>query len=552
MACRDWPASKISRTYRADAVIVLLSVPVFRRPGVGSGFASLAEATQEGERYYSLRFAGASRPERAAGLDRVGALREVVREQGATLREAAYFGVLTSSPEETLEEGRRSLAKNANKWNEYTAIDGQSQCGFTRSAVTHFRLPADGAPNLRVIAEARANFQTNRPPWRENQWPLALVRLYPQSNAANAQLGYNYTNTPVRRLNEGEFDIRLDHNFSSKDLAFARFSYDQAVSFVPGGSPGFAEQGAFASTQNITNHGRNVAVSEQHIFSPRTINQFNAGFNRIFNHILSFGTGTCEAAKLGIQGADLGGACDSITGYPSSLNQSSKDCVGCGLSSTQLTGYWSVGDRGFSPFQGGTNVWSASDALEMIRGKHEIHVGIGVRANQMNVLTNGFGDGYFLVFGSFTNDAVADLLLGQVGGSIHDQTFLGRNHRTPVENVPTCSAALHARATRPEDTLWKEIDSLYQALEALQPSPVVTLNRAVAVWKLHGAEAALAMIDPYNASWRRTSARAAWRAAERTQELFDEARDALDRYSLSPIRLPKQLMRRELDRLAIV
>lgn len=162
---------KISLTYRADAVVVLLSVPVFRRPGVGSGFASLAEATHESERYYSLRFAGASRPERAAGLDRVGTLREVVREQGATLREAAYFGVLTSSPEETLEEGRRSLAKNANKWNQYTAIEGKSQCGLTRSAVTHFQLPAAGAPNLRVIAEARANFQTNRPPWRENQWP---------------------------------------------------------------------------------------------------------------------------------------------------------------------------------------------------------------------------------------------------------------------------------------------------------------------------------------------------------------------------------------------
>jgi RNA polymerase sigma-70 factor (ECF subfamily) len=47
-------------------------------------------------------------------------------------------------------------------------------------------------------------------------------------------------------------------------------------------------------------------------------------------------------------------------------------------------------------------------------------------------------------------------------------------------------AALHARAIRAEDTLWKEIDSLYQVLEALQPSPVVTLNRAVAVWKLQG------------------------------------------------------------------
>jgi hypothetical protein len=254
---------------------------------------------------------------------------------------------------------------------------------------------------------------------------LALLRLYPQSNASNAALGYNYTNVPVRSLNEGEFDIRLDHNFSSKDSVFARFSYDQAVSFVPGGSPGFAEQGAFASTQDITNHGRNAAISETHLFSDRTINQFNAGFNRIFNHILSFGTGTCEAAKIGIQGADLGKACDSITGYPASLNQSTKDCVGCGLSSTQLTGYWSVGDRGFSPFQGGTNVYSVSDTLDMIRGKHNVRVGLGIRANQMNVLTNGFGDGFLLIFGSYTHDATADVLLGQMGGAIHDQTFLG-------------------------------------------------------------------------------------------------------------------------------
>ena len=59
-------------------------------------------------------------------------------------------------------------------------------------------------------------------------------------------------------------------------------------------------------------------------------------------------------------------------------------------------------------------------------------------------------------------------------------------------------AALHASAARPEDTSWKQIDSLYQALETLQPSPVVTLNRAVAVWKLRGPEAALEMIDPLN------------------------------------------------------
>ena len=57
-------------------------------------------------------------------------------------------------------------------------------------------------------------------------------------------------------------------------------------------------------------------------------------------------------------------------------------------------------------------------------------------------------------------------------------------------------AALHARAARPEDTDWAQIDLLYGALEIMQPSPVVTLNRAVAVSKVRGAEAGLQMIEP--------------------------------------------------------
>jgi hypothetical protein len=200
------------------------------------------------------------------------------------------------------------------------------------------------------------------------------------------------------------------------------------VTFDPGGSPGFAEQNPFGSTETLTNHGRNVAISETHVFSDRTINQASVGFNRIFNHIKSIGDRTCKAASLGIQGADLGSACDGLTGYPASLNQTNLDCMSCGLSSIQMSTYWSLGDRGFAPFQGGTNVYSFSDTLDMIRGKHDVRVGIGIRANQMNVRSNGFQDGYFLMFpgsGSYTGDDAADLLLGQVGGNLHDQTFNG-------------------------------------------------------------------------------------------------------------------------------
>jgi len=62
--------------------------------------------------------------------------------------------------------------------------------------------------------------------------------------------------------------------------------------------------------------------------------------------------------------------------------------------------------------------------------------------------------------------------------------------------VQAAIAALHARAARPEDTDWAQIDLLYGTLERLTPSPVVTLNRAVAVSKARGAEAALEMIEP--------------------------------------------------------
>ncbi len=252
-----------------------------------------------------------------------------------------------------------------------------------------------------------------------------LLQLYPTSNVVGGGLlGINFTNVPVRSLDEGEFDVRVDHNFSSKDSIFARFSYDQATSFVPGGSPGFAEQSAFASTQDITNHGRNAALSETHIFSDRTINQATFGFNRIFNHIKSFGDSTCEAAKLGILGANLDSRCP---GAPPGLSQSTVDCVSCGLTSIDISGgYWSLGDRGFAPFQGGTNVYSFSDTLDMIRGKHDVRVGMGIRLNQMNVLTNGFQDGFDLLFsGTNTGDDAANLLLGQVDGAIHDQTFEG-------------------------------------------------------------------------------------------------------------------------------
>jgi predicted RNA polymerase sigma factor len=56
-------------------------------------------------------------------------------------------------------------------------------------------------------------------------------------------------------------------------------------------------------------------------------------------------------------------------------------------------------------------------------------------------------------------------------------------------------AACHARARRAEDTDWAEIAGLYAVLSQVMPSPVVELNRAVAVSMASGPAAAMVLID---------------------------------------------------------
>jgi predicted RNA polymerase sigma factor len=56
-------------------------------------------------------------------------------------------------------------------------------------------------------------------------------------------------------------------------------------------------------------------------------------------------------------------------------------------------------------------------------------------------------------------------------------------------------AACHARASGPEQTDWERIVALYDALAQLHPSPVVELNRAVAVSMAYGPAAGLELVD---------------------------------------------------------
>jgi RNA polymerase sigma-70 factor (ECF subfamily) len=128
-----------------------------------------------------------------------------------------------------------------------------------------------------------------------------------------------------------------------------------------------------------------------------------------------------------------------------------------------------------------------------------------------------------------------------------------RHLRPGPYQIQAAVAALHTRAASAEDTDWGQIDLLYGALERMTPSPVITLNRAVAVAKARGPAAALDMIEPIAESlagyFYFHGARGSFLAElGRTKE----AREAFGR-AISLARSPAEAahVRREIDRLAV-
>jgi RNA polymerase sigma factor (sigma-70 family) len=104
-------------------------------------------------------------------------------------------------------------------------------------------------------------------------------------------------------------------------------------------------------------------------------------------------------------------------------------------------------------------------------------------------------------------DAAGDpVLLMDQSRSLWDQLQIGRGMRSLARArklgagggfyaLQAAIVACHARASRPDDTDWSRIAGLYAQLSALVASPVIELNRAVAVGMAEGPAAALAIVD---------------------------------------------------------
>ena len=115
-------------------------------------------------------------------------------------------------------------------------------------------------------------------------------------------------------------------------------------------------------------------------------------------------------------------------------------------------------------------------------------------------------------------------------------------------------AAVHAEAARAEDTDWPQILGLYDVLQRISPSPVVALNRAVAVAMVHGPRAALGLLGSLESDERLAASHRLEAARAHMLEMAGDHAAAQASYRRAADRTPSAAERRYLadraDRLA--
>jgi len=159
----------------------------------------------------TFQFVAGSDAKRAHGLNRMGWLREVVLGPIAAPTEITYFGVMTSSPEESFEHARKTIEGPQAARSAYSAVSGRHTAGHSQGALTHFEFPSDVSwRDQRLIDEAQSKFR-GEVNWRKDSWPdsasVPHTFLCEMANLLN-----QHTRHAVGRYiyNEQEYSLELD------------------------------------------------------------------------------------------------------------------------------------------------------------------------------------------------------------------------------------------------------------------------------------------------------------------------------------------------------
>lgn len=295
---------------------------------------------------------------------------------GPIVRDRAFFFVTYEGLR--LTEGVARLA---------TVPTEKMRRGDFSEIATSIRDPQTGQP-----------FPGNRiPEDRIHRISRALLEFWPLPNQPG--LANNYAFNSVRTQDQNQFSVRVDHKFSEANSFFASYQFMQRENFEPSNPlcgdrviPGFG-----CTEPERTQH---IAIVDTHVFSPRFLNEFRIGYNRIRTNRFH------EDMRLGNMVQKLGlpqGGPDGLAG-PEFFNT--------GLPQVRVSGFATIGGPTNLPQGRRTNTYHIADSVTYTGGDHTLKAGADVKRFIFNSFFTQFGRGDFLFNGQFTGHAFADFLLG--------------------------------------------------------------------------------------------------------------------------------------------
>lgn len=247
----------------------------------------------------------------------------------------------------------------------------------------------------------RRAFAGNRVPTGQFD-PVAtqlLARFPLPTSGGNAN---NYLRTANERLDQEQFDLRLDHRFSARDQFFSRYSFatdtTDPVTPLPDGS-GLISNGAIGATRT---RAQSLVANELHTFSANLLNEFRFGYTRRTVGRRSVATG----------------------------DGSSAGTFGNVLPTFAITGFQQLGSTANTNSDFTTDVTQFYDAVSLQHGRHSLKFGADLRRERLDVLQPPSPAGQYSfntlftnsqgipsvgnALSSFTGNALAGFLLGQV------------------------------------------------------------------------------------------------------------------------------------------
>ena len=251
---------------------------------------------------------------------------------------------------------------------------------------------------------------------------LNYFKLYPTPTSTPAIPGNcapptnNFSYTAGQTQFTSTYDAKVDYHFGDRDTAYARYTFNNANSYIPGNypvvngvNPGQGPYGSFAGP--ATDQEQNGALGYTHVFSPNLILDLRASYLRLNNQSSPVNAGQAVATTFGFPCTAT--SCVNLPG----------DVVSSGLPNLSFSQpYGALGDADYVPLLDQNNTFQYLGTVSWQRGTHNIKMGGGILRRQVSEGQSAHPRGSINFQTSYTGNSLGDLLTDQAANVARNYT----------------------------------------------------------------------------------------------------------------------------------